>query len=111
MHGSPSPVVAEASAARLAILMALEKGWTHIHLEGDCLQVINTFKDRDVQGLRPFEIIVLACIELSSRFSRFTYSFVRRMSNCLAYAFAYLPLVDARSLHGVSPRAGLAHLL
>lgn len=49
--GYPSPVVAGACAARFAILMAIAKGWTHIHLEGDSLQVVNAFNDRDEHGL------------------------------------------------------------
>lgn len=49
LPGTLSPVVAEASAARHAILMAIEKGWSHIQLEGDCMQVINAFNDRDRQ--------------------------------------------------------------
>lgn len=36
-RGSPSPVVAEAYAARLALQLAKTKGWTKVHLKGDCL--------------------------------------------------------------------------
>lgn len=71
LPGAPSPVIAEATATRHAILLAIEKGWTHIHLEGDCLQVIKTFKDRDRHGLRSFDSIISAALGLLSNFSAF----------------------------------------
>lgn len=80
--GSPASVVGEACAARFAILMATEKGWSHMHLEGDCLQVVNDFNDRDAAGLRSFDVIISAGLELSSHFTAFRCSFTRRSSNC-----------------------------
>lgn len=97
----------EANAVRLAIILAMEKGWSHVHLKGDCLQVINAFNDRDSVGLRSFDTIVAACLELSSHFSALCCSFIRRSSNCLAH----LPLYDSFVLEGVSLPAGLAHLI
>lgn len=49
-HGSPAPVMAEASASRHTILMAVERSWTHIHLEGDCIPIINALNDRTGDG-------------------------------------------------------------
>lgn len=109
--GLPLPVEGEANAARLAIILAMEKGWSHVHLEGDCLQVINAFNDRDSVGLRSFDTIVAACLELSSRFSAFRCSFIRRSSNCLAHALDHFPLYDSVVLEGVSLPAGLAQLI
>lgn len=111
LQGSPAPVVAEACAARFAIHMTLEKGWTHVHLEGDCLQVINTFKDGKSHGLSEFEVIVSASIGLASRFSNFACFFIRRLSNCLAHVFSHIVLLDTCSLDGVSIPADLARLI
>lgn len=85
--------MAEACAARFAINMALEKGWTNIHLEGDCLQVDNAFKDGGASGMRPFEVIIAASIDLATRFSSFSVSFIRRSSNCLAMLSRILRLM------------------
>lgn len=102
LSGSPTPVEAEASAARFAILMARAKGWSHIHLKGDCLQVVNALNDGDTQGLRSFDSIISTSIGLSSGFSAFICSFVRRSSNCLAHAFAHFCTPDSGYVEGVS---------
>lgn len=60
LRGTPSPVVAEACAARLAILLAQEMGWSHVHLESNCLQVIYALNDRDEECLQFFSVVISA---------------------------------------------------
>lgn len=54
------------------------------------MQVINAFNDRDRQGLRSFDAIISACLELASSFSAFRCFFVRRLGNCFAHALAHI---------------------
>lgn len=107
LRGSPSPVGAEACAARLAILLAHEMGWPSIHLEGDCLQVINSFNDQDNECLQPFAAVISSGSFFISSFSSFTASFIRRAGNSFAHALAHLLLTDSDVLDGVIPPAGL----
>lgn len=51
-----SPEVAKASAARHALTMATELGWTHIQLEWDCMVVVNALNDRSATV---FDLLVL----------------------------------------------------
>lgn len=86
-------VVTKLHAARFAILTADAKGWSHMHLEGHCLQVVNAFNDRGAHRLRSFDVIISAGLELSSRFSTFRCSFIRRSNNCLLHALAHISLL------------------
>lgn len=106
-----SPEVAKASAARHALTMATELGWTHIQLEGDCMVVVNALNDRSGECLRSFGAVIKACHDVISHFDVFSCSFIRRTGNCLAHALSHFPLADFGSLEGVSPPADLAHLV
>lgn len=110
-RGSPSPVVAEACAARLALQLARRHGWTHLHLEGDCLQVINALKDQHGERLHSFGQIISAGFILIPSFTAFNCTFIRRVGNCLAHALAHYPLLDSCVLDGVSPPAVFAHVI
>lgn len=95
LWGSPSPVVAEAYAAGLALQLAKTKGWTKVHLEGDCLQVINALNDKNgdrLYRLFSFGAVISACPELFSSFEAFICSFIRRVGNSLARSLAHISL-------------------
>lgn len=110
-HGSPSLVMAEASAIRHAILMAVERGWSHIQLEGYCIQIINALNDRSGDGLRSFDTIISTFLDLFSRFAISRCSFIRRLSNCLVHALAYILFSDVHVMDGVPPPADMPHLI
>lgn len=109
--GLPSPVIAEACAARHAILLARDKCWTYIHVEGDCLHVVNAINDRSGDGLCNFGTIISACVGLSSLFEHFHCYFIRRMVNRLAHELAHFSFPDGFVLDGVLLPAALAHLI
>lgn len=104
-------MVAEACAARLALLMAREMKWSHIHLEGDCLHVINALNDRYDDCLHSFGVVVSACVSFTPSFIAFHASFIRRVDNCLAHAFAHFFLSGSYVLDGFSTPTDLAHLI
>lgn len=85
VRGLVSPKVAEANAARHALIMAKEMGWTHIQLEGDCMVVVNALSDQLGECLRPFGVILTSCREIISFFNVFSCSFIRRSGNCFAH--------------------------
>lgn len=80
-RNSPSPVIAEACASRHAILMARAKEWHRIQVEGDCLQVVNAITEQAGDRCRPFDIIIEACLDLSSSFDFSHCSFIRQVGN------------------------------
>lgn len=104
LRGSQALVEAEASAARFAIFMALERGWTHIHLEGDYLQVVNALNDGVTH-------VISASLVFSSCFSAFLCSFVSVRATVLSHAFAHFPISDYCVLEGVILPAYLARLI
>lgn len=112
-RGLVSPEVAEAYAAREAMVMAKDMGWTKVHFEGDCLVVVNALKDRNEESFRPYRVIVSACQELLSDFDFFYASFIRRTGNCLAHAFAHFSLFEFGYFVGGCPtgRFGPFHII
>lgn len=108
IHGSPSPAVAEACAARMALLLALELQWSHIEVEGDCIQVINALKDHSDYFLQPFGAVVSACLSFIPSFVEVQFSFIRHMGNCLAHTLAYLSFSHSVVLDGFVITADLA---
>lgn len=110
-RGEPLPVVAEAYAARLALQLAKSHGWTHIHVEGDCLEIIQALNDRNGERLQVFGSVIDACFELLQSFAAFKFSFIRRVGNCLAPALAYFSLLDSFVIDGISLPAVLAHVI
>lgn len=110
-QGNPSLVAVEATAARQALIMAREMGWSHVHIEGDCLEVGNALKDQRDDCFREFGVIISACREFISLFDCFISSFIRRVGNSLAHALAHISLSDCFELYGYSVRADLAYLI
>lgn len=108
LRGSPAPVVAEACAARLTCLLAQEMGWSHAHMEGDSMQVINALNNRDDDNNMPFSAVISACLSFISSFSSFHSSFVRRKGNVLAHNLAHISPLENDVLDGVIPPADLA---
>lgn len=96
LHGMPYPVVAQ------------EMGWSYIHLERDCLQVMNTFKDRSEDCLQSHGFVVSACFPIISSFSSFQVSFIHRVGNCLAHALAHFHLSEVGTLDNFVIPAELA---
>lgn len=60
-------------------------------------------------GLHSFDTTISNCLDLSSRFSSFHCSFVRRLSNCLVHALAHILLFDFHVMNEVLPPANLVH--
>lgn len=94
----------EACAARVASLLAQEMGWSYIHLEGNSMQVINAFNDREDDNLMRLSAVISACVSLISGFSLFPASFIRRTDNSLAHDLAHISLINIDVLDGVIPR-------
>lgn len=103
--------MAEACAPRLALQLAQKHGWTHPHLEGDCLQVVNALNDRHGERLYSFGSIISACFAFLRSFTVFQCSFIRRVGNCLAHALAHFPLHDTIALDGDLTPAVLANVI
>lgn len=82
-----------------------------MHLEGDCLQVINALNDKNGDRLFSFGVVISVCPELFSSFEAFICSFIRRVGNSLAHSLAHISLYDTLVLDGVFPLANLAHLI
>lgn len=83
--------------------MTVGRGWSHVHLKGDCLKVINALNDRSDDNLHSFGATICACSYLSSSFIVFIYSFIRRSSNCLAHALAHILFSDSYILNEILP--------
>ncbi|KAL0324110.1 UNVERIFIED_CONTAM: Urea-proton symporter DUR3 [Sesamum calycinum] len=86
--------LAEAFAAREAVLFAINRGWQNVVLEGDCATLITKL----LSGLRDFSAIGSITLDIQNlisylQFSRF--SFVQRSCNSVAHALAKLALGSA----------------
>lgn len=58
LRGSVAPAIAEACAARHALIMAKDMGWSHPQLEEDCLEVINTLKTTRARVFDPLDLLL-----------------------------------------------------
>lgn len=83
--------------------MTVGRGWSHVHLKGDCLKVINALNDRSDDNLHSFGATISTCSYLSSSFIVFYYSFIRLSSNCLAYDLAHISFSDSYILNEILP--------
>lgn len=108
---TPTPVVAEATTARLAIILAIKIGWSHIHLERDCLEVVNDINDPGEVNFRAYGVIISSCRALLSSFTVFHCSFIRCIGNGIAHELADFPIFDCFELEWITLPADLAHLI
>lgn len=87
------------------------QGWTHLYLEGDCLQVVNALQDNHGDRFYSFGSIISACFALFPLFTVLNFSFIRRLGNCLAHALAHFPSLSDSGLDGISLPAVLANVI
>lgn len=78
----------EARAALEALVMARERGWMEVELEGDSLQAITTIWDRTIDPFLPFGAILDNIILMSRSFQFFSCYHVKRSGNLLAHCWA-----------------------
>ncbi|KAK4395317.1 LINE-1 retrotransposable element O protein [Sesamum angolense] len=86
--------LAEAFAAREAVLFAINRGWQNVILEGDCATLITKL----LSGLRDFSAIGSITLDIQNLISYFQFSrfsFVQRSCNSVAHALAKLALGSA----------------
>ncbi|KAK4401671.1 putative mitochondrial protein [Sesamum angolense] len=86
--------LAEAFAAREAVLFAINRGWQNVVLEGDCATLITKL----LSGLRDFSAIGSITLDIQNLISYFQFSrfsFVQRSCNSVAHALAKLALGSA----------------
>ncbi|KAL0376653.1 UNVERIFIED_CONTAM: LINE-1 retrotransposable element O protein [Sesamum calycinum] len=86
--------LAEAFAAREAVLFAINRGWQNVVLEGDCATLITKL----LPGLRDFSAIGSITLDIQNLISYFQFSrfsFVQRSCNSVAHVLAKLALGSA----------------
>lgn len=81
-------MVAEASAFRDAIILAANLGWERIHLESDCLQLIDACNLR--RSIGEIQIIVNDIVRLKRNFSQCNFTWIPRRINQVAHILAQL---------------------
>lgn len=106
--GQPPAVVGEARAAMEGALLAQEKGWSKVVLEGDCAQIITAIRDGLTDHHLPFGALVSTIISTSMNFNYFSCSFVPRSGNRLAHALAHFDSSSFTLLEDSTIYAGLA---
>ena len=79
--------VTEAVAAMFAMEVAERLDYDDIHLEGNSLTVLHAIQTK-AEGSTYVHLLLDNIIELSSCFSTFTCSFVRRLGNIVAHMSA-----------------------
>lgn len=109
--GRPGPVVGETRAALCAISWVQARGWNSINLEGDCLQVIHSLRDKDSDSLPAFIIYRDESLRIVRNFSIFSCSFIKRSGNCLAHALAHLNVNSSTSIQDDVFPAYMANLI
>lgn len=91
LSGQPPVVVGEARAAYDGVLLAMEKGWRSIILEGDNSEIISAIQNRVDDSFLSYEAFTSSIFALLDSFESFSCSFVRRTGNKLAHALAHFP--------------------
>ncbi|KAL0456240.1 UNVERIFIED_CONTAM: hypothetical protein Slati_0963200 [Sesamum latifolium] len=79
--------LAEAWAAREAVLLALRRGWRSVMVEGDCENLIRKLYARN-RDLSPVGPIVTDVLHLSNHFQSCSFLLVKHSSNVVAHFFA-----------------------
>ncbi|XP_012853800.1 PREDICTED: uncharacterized protein LOC105973324 [Erythranthe guttata] len=87
LEGRPRVEDGEAFVVLHALRMAQLQGWSSIIIEGDCLEVINTFKD-GILTLNSFGSFVEEGLIIARLFSHCVFQFVKRSGNLLAHRLA-----------------------
>ncbi|KAK1369461.1 hypothetical protein POM88_035553 [Heracleum sosnowskyi] len=79
------------AAARFGLIVAERFGYCHIQLESDALEVLNYFNDARC-GYSPTYLLVEDLHAVSSKFTSFYFSHVKRRGNSVAH------LIDRSSI-------------
>ncbi|XP_012842432.1 PREDICTED: uncharacterized protein LOC105962666 [Erythranthe guttata] len=88
LPGNLHPAECEATAALKELLLAREKGWTNVVVEGDNLQVITALQHGE-NDLSSFSLLLDECLRLSLDIEYCSFNFVKRTGNLLAHAIAH----------------------
>ncbi|XP_057418855.1 uncharacterized protein LOC130713070 [Lotus japonicus] len=84
----PTPLAAEASAVREALILASNLGWGDIWIESDCLQLIEACNKKRQVG--EIQILTDDITKLSNNFLHCKFSWIPRRVNCVAHSIANL---------------------
>ncbi|KAL0461831.1 UNVERIFIED_CONTAM: hypothetical protein Slati_0070700 [Sesamum latifolium] len=95
-------VLAEALAAREAVLLAVRRGWRHVIVEGDCSTLVQKLqsRERDLSAEGP---IVTDVLNLAVNFLSCEFNFVKRSNNRVAHFFTHFSGVPAEGDVDIPP--------
>lgn len=85
--GRPSPTDGEALAILHGLKVARARGWRHLVVESDCLQLV-TLLASSSRSLASFGAVLDSCLEFVFYFDTLVFTFIRRSGNMLAHRLA-----------------------